>query len=329
MSEAPPTPQETSQTAPERIMVVAGASGVVGRHLVAAAQAAGWTLRALSLSGRAQPGVSVTRWTPGAAAQGDGLEQVSQALEGAEVLVNLAGASLAEGRLGKAHKDKVLFSRLDATRALAAAHAAADAPPPTWLQASAIGYYGDTGEQEVDETAPRGALFLSDVCHRWEEAARRAAGRTRQVMMRIGLVLAEDAPAFKQGMLTPVMFGLGGPLGSGRQWWAWIDADDLARAILFCAETPTAEGVYNFTAPHPERQRELIKEVATCAGRPALLPAPAFALRIALGGVADELLLPSCKALPRRLQEAGFAWERPTLGRCLLDLFDRLEAQHA
>ncbi len=311
-----------AEQVPLRSVVIAGASGVVGRHLVARARAEGIAVRTLAYgAGRSGDGVEAHPWRPDAAASGDEAElsAVGAALEGADALVNLAGASLAAGRLSTPHKRRVMRSRLDATRALARAHARCAAPPPVWVNASAVGYYGDTGEAEVDEASPRGPGFLAAVCERWEEAATAARGRARVVLARIGLVLADDAPAWRS-LLRPIQWGLGGPLGSGRQWWAWIDADDLARALLFLARTPAAEGAFNLTAPHPVRQADLAWETALLAGRPALLRAPAFALRAAVGEVADALLLPSCRALPRRLQALGFEWERENIGQELVSL---------
>lgn len=306
-------------------LVVAGATGVVGRHLLRAARAEGLPVVVLSRGASAAvEGADVRRWDPARAASGDeaAVLEVARALDGAAGVVNLAGASLAEGRLGRAHRERVLASRVDATRALVRARARCEAPPPVWLQASATGYYGDTGEAEVTEASPPGRLFLSEVCQRWEEAAREALAQApppRLVLLRTGLVLAADAPAWEK-LVQPIRFGAGGPLGSGRQWWAWIDADDLARAALFLLRRDDAEGAFNLTSPEPVRQRDLVERAAVLLRRPAFVPAPAFALRLALGAVADELLLPSCKALPRRLQELGFTFARGSVDEELVAL---------
>lgn len=302
-------------------LVIAGASGVVGRHLVAAARAAGRRVRLLS---RSPAGPDARRWDPGRAAAGDeaAVAAVASALEGAAVVVNLAGASLAEGRLGRAHRARVLGSRLDATRALVRAFARCQAPPPVWLQASATGFYGDTGEADVTEEAPPGRLFLSEVCARWEAAAAEALAAPappRLVVLRIGLVLAADAPAWAK-LVGPIRLGVGGPLGGGRQWWAWIDAEDLSRAALHLLARDDARGAFNLTAPEPVRQGDLVAQAALLLGRPAFLPAPAFALRLALGGVADELLLPSCRALPARLEALGFRFDRGRVDQVLVHL---------
>jgi uncharacterized protein (TIGR01777 family) len=302
-------------------LVIAGASGVVGAHLIAEARRRGLAVRTLT---RGPTRGEAHTWDPAAAARGDpaAVAAVARALEGADVVVNLAGASLGEGRLGASHRQKVLQSRVDATRALVKGRAQAAAKPPVWLQASAVGFYGDTGEARVDETAPRGRSFLADVCQAWEDEARTALKQDappRLVIARIGLVLAQDAPAWSQ-MLLPIKLGLGGKLGPGTQWWAWIDADDLARALLDLAAAPDADGVFNLTAPEPVRQLDLTRQAATLLGRPAFLPAPAFALRLATGKVADELLLPSCAAVPARLQARGFRFEAPSIDRELVRL---------
>lgn len=305
-------------------LVIAGATGVVGRHLAARAQAEGRAVRVLSRGGRSLPGAEVRRWDPAAGARGDevAVNELAAALDGAAAVVNLAGASIAEGRLGRAHRERVLGSRVEATRALVRARARCGAPPPVWLQASATGLYGDTGETDVTEASPAGRMFLSEVCLRWEEAAREVLAQPtppRLVVLRLGIVFAKDAPAWEK-MLLPIKLGAGGPLGSGRQWWAWIDADDLARAALFLLAREDASGAFNLTSPEPVRQRDLVAQAALLLHRPALLPAPAFALRLALGAVADELLLPSCRALPARLGELGFAFERGRVGQELVHL---------
>ena len=203
---------------------------------------------------------------------------------------------------------------MQATQALLQVHAACAKPPPVWLQASAVGYYGDCGEQEVTEEAAQGSLFLSEVCRAWEEAA--SSVQARLVILRTGLVLAPDAPAW-QKMLMPIKCGVGGALGSGQQWFAWITAEDLARACLFLVDHPDGRGVFNLATPQPIRQVEMTRQCAKALSRPAFLPVPAFALKAALGGVATELLLPSCRALPAHLEHLGFEWNHPTFEQAL------------
>lgn len=298
--------------------VIAGGTGVVGRHLAAAARAEGHEVALLSRS----PGPGQVVWDPTGAARGPGpaVDALARALEGVDVLVNLAGASIGDGRLNAAHRERVLGSRVTATRALVAGHRACARPPGVLLSASAVGYYGDTGEAEVDERSPAGSGFLSEVCLAWEAEARALEERARVATLRIGLVLAADAPAWEK-LIQPIKLGLGGPLGSGRQWWSWIDADDLARAALFLAAHEQGRGAFNLTSPEPARQLDLTRQAALLLNRPAFLPAPTLALKLVLGSqVADALLLCSCKALPRRLLELGFRFQRGAIGAELLAL---------
>jgi uncharacterized protein (TIGR01777 family) len=304
-------------------MTIAGASGVVGRHVVALACERGWAVRVLtrdaSQKGRWADGVERVEWHPTEAVDdtdSGANDAVVEALEGSHLLVNLAGASIASGRLNADHRARMRSSRLGATGTLVRAYERASSPPVCWFQASAVGYYGDAGERTCEESDPPGDLFLSQLCVEWEAAAAQInegsdPDRYRLVVGRIGLVLAADAPAW-QKMLKPIRFGLGGRLGSGTQWYPWIDADDLARAVLHLHQDPGAVGPFNLTAPQPVRQVELAKMTAERLGKKAFLPTPAFVLRLALGKAADELVLPSCKALPGRLLDTGFAFRRET-----------------
>ncbi len=304
-----------------RTMVVAGASGVVGRHLVSEAEKSGWNIRILSRSSE-----SATQWNPEKIIDEgeESLLPVQQVLEGTDLLVNLAGASLADGKLDIDHSKRVMDSRIHATRVLAQAYGRCTSPPPCWIQASAIGYYGDAKEEDVTEESAQGKLFLSQVCDVWEETAREAFGENadlpRMIIIRLGLIFAKDAPAWKK-MVLPIRMGLGGALGEGTQWYAWIDADDMARAVLFLHDRPGARGIYNLTTPEPVQQIELARKIGKILRRPTVLPTPAFALRLALGKVADELLLPSCRALPKRLEEEGFTFQSPAIDGTLESLF--------
>lgn len=259
-------------------------------------------------------GIETYQWQPSSDGEAPA---VRQALEGASLLVNLAGASLGSGRLTPKRKRWILESRLDATSTLVRAFAQCDNPPPVWIQASAIGYYGTRGDEILTEQSAKGTpWFLADVCQQWEDAANIVKAQhgplVRLIIARIGLVLAKDAPAWR-AMLLPIKLGVGGPLGSGDQWYAWIDADDLARGFLFLAAQPDNEGVYNFTAPDPVRQSELARRAAGVVRRPSLLRTPRFVLRALLGEAADSLLLASAKAVPARLLNAGFTFERRTI----------------
>lgn len=310
-------------------LVVTGGTGLIGRHLVDTSRRRGWetTVLTRAASSELRDGVRKVQWDPDACALEDAgnhaeaLEGLKAALEGVDAIVNLAGASLSEGRLGHEHRARVLRSRVNATRALGRALAACARRPSVWVQGSAVGYYGDTAEAPIDESAPAGETFLANVCETWEGEAKRAidacpADPPRLVIARVGLVLAEDAPAW-QKLLRPIRYGVGGALGSGKQWWPWVHVWDVVSAIFFLIEAAEADGAFNLSAPAPMRQLEMTRAIAKRLHRPSSLPAPAFALRAALGAVADELLLPSCKALPKRLLELGYPFEAPSLDDAL------------
>lgn len=305
---------------PQPKLVVAGSGGPIARHVVAAARE-DFDVVALTrtVDGSQPAGSRAVAWNPRAVREGDeaAIDALAATLEGARAVVNLAGAGIANGRLGPDHRRRVMESRVDSTTTLVGALARTSRPPDAWIQGSASGYYGDRGEEVLTEDAARGsALFLSDVVAAWENAAQPASARTRLVVTRFGLVLAEDAPAW-QRMLLPIRLFVGGPLGGGTQWFPWIDGDELGNVVRFLIDRDDARGVFNVTAPEPVRQRQLARKAATRLGRPAIVPVPAFALRIVLGGVADQLLLPSQRVVPERLDALGYAFEYPDIDRAL------------
>ena len=292
--------------------MISGASGLVGSHLIQAAKSR-YDLRLLTRSRDrdAPDGQTWVTWNPEAASRGDdaALSSLTEAVSGAHAIINLAGASIADGRLGKEHLERIVESRVQSAKALLNAQRRAENPAKVWFQASATGYYGDRGDTELTERSPAGNEPLSEVCKVWE-ATPKDAGGAKLVTGRFGIVLAKEAETW-QKLLLPIKLFVGGPLGSGQQWFSWIDADDLARAILFLLEGDT-DGVYNFTVPEPVRQLKLTRQTAAKLSRPAVVPAPAFALRLALGGLADALILASAKVLPARLEREGFTFEHPT-----------------
>ncbi len=300
--------------------VIAGASGVVGRYVVKRLLAAGVRLRLLSTGGQSSPNteVQVTRWDPAAirASQGAGLEPLVDALNGADVVLNLAGHSLGSGRLGRRHRHQVLQSRLDSTGVLVSAWQRAENRPQRWLQASAIGYYGDTGSRWVAESDACGSLYLSEVCRQWEDEVQPVlASGCPTSLLRLGLVLAPDAQAMVR-MLRPIRLGVGGRLGSGEQYWSWITAEDVASAIEFLASTEHS-GPINLVAPDVVKQIEFTRSVAQRLRRPAFVDTPAVALRLAAGGAADELVLPSCRASSKELVATGFEFQHADLDEAL------------
>ncbi|MCA9839521.1 MAG: TIGR01777 family oxidoreductase [Trueperaceae bacterium] len=297
-------------------IVIAGASGVVGNHLVKAARAS-YHIKVLtrSINGSEPEGTEPISWKPEAAFKQDQqeLERLAEVLSGARAVVNLAGASISKGRFDEAHKSRVLNSRINSTKTLVTAALKSQESPAMWLQASAVGYYGDRGEEELTEDArPQNDFFLSETALAWENAAQPVGEKCRLVTARLGLVLAKDAPAWQQ-MLLPIKLFVGGPLGSGKQWYPWIDADDLANALLYLMANSSSQGVYNLTAPEPVRQLDLARKAASKLGRPAFVPAPRFALRLLLGGLADMLLLPSTRAVPEKLLKEDFHFDYPNI----------------
>ncbi|MDH4201009.1 MAG: TIGR01777 family oxidoreductase [Spirochaetia bacterium] len=315
----------------KKILTIAGASGVVGRHIISYADGKNFQIRILSRAAHQNTeNVEYYEWDPNNTDK-ELLKNTVQALDGSDYLINLAGTPLAEGRLNKKQQNKILMSRLNSTQALINAYEHCKNPPPFWGQASAVGYYGNSGEKIVTENDPPGDLFLSDVAVQWENRINGFANshpKLKLVVARFGLVLANDAPAW-QKMLKPVQMGVGGALGPGSQWFSWIDADDLAAAFFYLYETGQP-GIYNFTSPDPERQIYIIKLAAKFLHRPSFIRAPEFVLRILLGKIADELLLLSCRALPDKLIQSGYRFMYPDIAsemRHLLSLGKNFDIQ--
>jgi uncharacterized protein len=289
-------------------IVLAGASGLIGTALKTALRDDGHDLCVLV---RRDPGAAEEmRWWPGER------DLPPEVMGAADAVVNLSGASLEGRRWTDGYKRKILGSRLGATNTLVdAILAAGDEAPATLLSASAVGYYGDTGDEIVDESHPAGTGFLADVCRKWEAAAARADGHTRVVVLRSGLVLSR-----RGGLLGPlrpfVKAGLGGKLGSGRQFQPWIALPDHIGAARFLL-TANVRGAVNLTGPTPVRQEEFVAEMGRILHRPTVLPAFGFALRLALGEFADEGVLAGQRAVPAVLETARFQFGYPTLSAAL------------
>ena len=235
-------------------------------------------------------------------------------------MLNLAGSSIGDGRFTEKRKATILESRTETTRYAGKALKVAGAKPSHWIQASAIGYYGNSGNQDATERSPAGNLFLSRVCMEWEKVANkqsRALGVDTFSILRLGVVLAPDAPAWKK-MLLPFKVGAGGPLGSGEQWFSWVMLEDVVKMVNHLLENPSsAAGIWNGTAPGAVQQKDLATAIGKAYNRPALLPTPAWVLRLALGDMADELVLASCKAVPGAFQSERFQYFYPDLDAAL------------
>ncbi len=293
--------------------LVSGGTGLVGGRLLPALSARGLRPRVLTrrperLAGRGD--VEGAGW--------DGRNVPASALAGASAAIHLAGEPLFGGLPTEARLARIRGSRIASTRSLVAALGELPAAerPPVLICASAIGYYGDRGEEDLPEEAPAGQGFLAELCRDWEEEARRAEEHgVRTVSLRIGVVLAREGGAL--GLMGRLFgLGLGGRLGSGRQWFAWIHADDLVALILACLDDADLRGPVNAVAPSPVRNSELTTSLGRILSRPTWLPAPAFALRAAMGELAGELLA-SRRVIPARAQKAGFHWQHPTLDSAL------------
>jgi hypothetical protein len=238
-------------------------------------------------------------------------------VEGLDAAIHLSGANLSARRWTPAYRREMAASRVDSTRALATLLAALRRPPRALLVASAIGIYGNRGDEILDETSAPGQGFLPGLCREWEAAADPAAqAGVRVVHMRFGVVLAPGAGAL--AMMLPIFrLGLGGRLGSGKQWMSWISLSDLVAAVMFLLESPSLHGAVNLVAPHPVTNSEFTRTLARLLHRLAVLPAPAFALRLALGPMADEALLSSTRVRPSMLINAGFGFTQPTIEAAL------------
>ena len=294
-------------------VLVTGASGLIGTQLVAALEADGKrVLRAVRRPAKNDQEVS---WDPPAGT----IER--DKLTGVEAVVHLAGAGIAAKRWSESYKQLLIDSRVDGTKLIAETIASLEDKPRVFACASAIGYYGDRGNTELDESATSGDGFLPEVCMQWERAcqAARDAG-IRTVNMRIGVVLSADGGALKE-MLTPFKLGGGGILGSGRQYFSWIALDDIVRAMQFIlddsANGGSLDGPVNLVSPNPVTNREFTKTLGRVLSRPTVLPMPAFAARLLFGEMADALLLASTRVVPSRLADAGFSYQYAELDPAL------------
>lgn len=241
-------------------------------------------------------------------------------MDGCDAVVHLAGESLAAGRWTPARKTAIRWSREDGTRHLAQCLAALERKPAVLVSASAVGFYGDTGSTALNEAAPAGRGFLAEVCESWEAAAAPARETgIRVVHPRLGVVLSRKGGALEK-MLMPFRLGLGGPLGGGSQYMSWVHIDDVVAALRLLIARFDISGPVNVTTPHPVTNREFTKALAKALGRPAIIPVPGFALRLALGEMAGEALLASNRVVPARLQQADFAFRFSHLPDALRDI---------
>ena len=296
-------------------VLITGSSGLVGTALRAFLGRGGHQVRRLLRGASASD--DATSWNPA-----DGTF-AADAFDGVDAVVHLAGESIAGGRWTAARKTRIRESRVTGTRQLCEALSRLDTPPKTLVAASAIGFYGDRGNELLDESAGPGSGFLPEVCQAWEAAVERARERgIRVVHLRIGIVLSPLGGALAQ-MLLPFKLGVGGVLDGGDQYMSWIALDDLLGIVLHALTDDSVSGPVNAVAPQAVTNREFTKTLGAVLNRPTILPAPAFALRIALGEMADALLLASTRVDPAVLRRTDFEFAYPHLENALRQVLDR------
>ena len=289
-------------------IVITGASGLIGAALIDQLRQRGIGVTAVSRNPRAHTALSGVNWT-----SWDGL---TDAVSGAGGVVHLAGEGIVDQRWSSARKAALRDSRIDTTRQVVQAIQEAGEKPAVLISASAIGYYGSQIERESTEATPAGDDFLARLCVDWEAESQNAGVRT--VNVRFGIILASEGGALPR-LLLPFKLGLGGPIGRGRAWWSWIHIDDAVGAIIHALEQSDVEGAINLTAPNPVRNSEFSRALGRALRRPALMPVPPLALKLALGEGAG-VLLASQRILPTRTLDLGYRYKFTDIDSALQDL---------
>lgn len=291
-------------------LLISGASGLIGSALVRASASGGHAV--LRLVRRRPQGAQEIAWDP--------LRPVAPNLvSGFDAVIHLSGESVV-GRWTRAKRRRIRDSRVLSADNLARALARAEMKPSVLVSASAVGFYGDRGDEVLTEASAAGEGFLPTVCREWEAASHAAsAAGIRVVHLRIGIVLSREGGALPP-MLLPFRLGLGGRIGSGRQWWSWIHLDDLVAAVFDILENRNLRGAVNAVSPNPVSNAEFTQNLARVLGRPAIFTVPEFAVRFALGEFADEGLLASARVFPGQLLQSGFRFRHPVLELALKNL---------
>jgi uncharacterized protein (TIGR01777 family) len=295
-------------------ILVTGATGFIGRSLSLELARAGYEVIVLSRGTGFQPvnprpgwpyHVKVVEWD---AATATGW---SDLVDGATAIVNLAGDNIGAGRWTASKKRRILESRLNAGKAVTEAVRIAEHKPPMLIQASGVGYYGDRGDEMLDEDSSNGSGFLADIARQWEQSVREVESLgVRLATIRLGVVIGPNGGVMSR-LIPPFRFFLGGHPGSGRQWLPWVHIDDVVGAVRFLMDHTDCEGPYNVTVPEPTVSKDFYNQLGKAMRRPAVFPMPAFALKLALGEMATELLLSSTRVVPKKLTEAGFEFKFP------------------
>lgn len=299
-------------------ILVTGSTGLVGTALQAELRGAGHTVCRLV---RPDTKVEALRGSDGFDVSWDpATGELGGAGVGADAVVNLGGASIAHGRWTAERKNLLMTSRVDTTRALVNALTKMAARPRVLLSASAIGYYGNRGDEILSEESPAGHDFLSEIAQQWEaEALKAEVLGIRVVVARFGVILAKEGGALPT-MARPFRFGVGGRIGSGKQWMSWITLRDVVGILRLTLENGAARGPINVVAPQPVRNAEFTAALAKALHRPALFPAPSFALRMMLGEMADALLLSSQRVVPSKLEQLGYPFNEVDVTMALASL---------
>lgn len=294
-------------------IIVSGATGLIGTALQVRLRATGHEVVRLV---RRDPAPGDILWNPAAGELSPG------ALSGADAVVHLAGAGIGDRRWTTAYRREILESRVRSTALLAEAIASTSDGPRVMLSGSAIGYYGATGDELLDESSPQGSGFLADVCRQWEAAASPASARARVAFLRTGIVLSPEGGALRK-LLPLFRLGAGGRFGNGRQWQSWISIHDEVGAIVHLLAADR-DGPVNLTAPDPVTNAEFTRVLAKVVRRPALIPVPRIGPALLLGGdLADALLYTGQRVVPRVLEQSGYRFEHPTLEGALRSLLNR------
>lgn len=297
----------------QKTVLLAGGSGLIGTRLAEILREKQYNVRLLTRTPR-QAGEF--KWQPAAGQIDDA------ALQGVDFVINLAGAGIADKRWSPARKIEIVESRVQAAKVLADAFVRLGHKPQAYISASAIGYYGDSGERLMSESdIPVEESFMVSCCRQWEAAADSVAAQgIRSVVLRIGVVMAKDGGALKE-IYKPLRFGLGTYFGDGQAWWSWIHRDDLCHMMIWAIENPAADGVYNAVAPNPVRGKALVQEAAKAMHQPAVfVPAPALALRLVLGEM-SAVILNSNHIASAKIEQTGFKFQYPYLPEAMVEIF--------
>lgn len=298
-------------------VLIAGGTGLVGQRLSHLLVAQGYEVLHLSRSVRPNARFTTYQWDVAN-------QQIDkEAILAADYVINLAGAGIVDARWTASRKKLIIDSRVDSTRLLRRSFYEYGKKPAAYLSAAAIGYYGDRGEQLLSETDAPGEGFLAESCLAWEEAIQEVeATGIRTVAIRIGIVLSVNGGAMEK-MIQPIRLGMGGYFGDGKAWYSWIHIDDLCRMFIYAMEQQQVSGIYNGVGPHPERNKNMVATMAKAINRPAILvPAPSFALRLAMGEMASTILN-STKVDAAKIEATGFHFQFPDLYDAVKDLVNR------